>query len=103
MKRMPKAGDVVMIGKSTKPMLVVDATNHVSEDRLRGDAYYASTFTVIGEDKTGVVNPKTKMYVLEGASMNMASTTTISLDDIYLVDTIKLKKTVKTEVIYTRK
>lgn len=105
MKRAPKIGDLIMIGTSTKPMLVVEAEKRESVDYARGyaDAYYATTFEVISEDKTGVVNPKTKKYVLAGGSMGVSGHTEIALEDLYLVDSIKMKKKVVTQVTYERK
>jgi len=103
MKRNPKVGDMIMIGTSTKPLLVVEAEMQVSRDEMRGDAYHAYTFSVISDEKLGVVNPKLKHYVVAGASMKVNKAIEVALDDLFLADNIKLKKKVVTQTTYTRK
>ena len=98
MKRVPKIGDVIMIGTSTVPKLVVEC------DKVELSAnLFTHLFRFINEDKTGVVNAKQKSYFINDAIDSLPSSTKVSLNDIHLIDHIKIKKAVLSNVTYNRK
>ena len=90
-----RVGNVVRITK--KDYVVVGKENEVSEDRLRGDAYYAYKFTTVSREDfdSAKENPKEKTWTIKDIS-SMHGSNEILSSKIEIVDQVKIAKAVTT-------
>ena len=101
MNRKPQVGDLLKYGIRNATQVVVAVNEEVSEDRLRGDAYYATTFDTINYRQTTQTspNPKVNKFYLTGASMNLPDRILIDLSHLEVVGYSEVGKSV--EVVYS--
>jgi len=90
-----RVGNVVKINK--KEHVVVDAKVDVSEDKMRGDSYYAYQFKTISREDfdAGKENPKEKVWTIKDIS-SMHGPNEILSSKIEITDQVKIAKKVTT-------
>lgn len=90
-----RVGNVVRIMK--KDLVVINTENEVSEDRMRGDSYYAYKFTTVSREDfdNAKENPKEKTWTIKDIS-SMHGPNEVLSSKIEIVDQVKIAKAVTT-------
>ena len=90
-----RLGNVVRIDE--KDYVVINKENEVSEDRLRGDKYYAYKFTTISKEdfNSSKEDPNEKVWTIKDIS-SMHGPNEILSSKIEIVDNVKIEKSVTT-------
>lgn len=95
MDRKPAVGDVIVIGKRAK-QLVVESFEYVDSDDIRHEQYHADVFRTIKFDDIDKPNPRVKTYQVPFGSMNVGEE--VQPSNIKLVDKVAFK--VVSTVVY---